>query len=76
MSSFVWTLTVDRTVGPLWYWTLRCWDDEVHQQDSLLGGAVKVGIDPQLACAIAMQECAARLEEICEERWVLPFPGE
>jgi hypothetical protein len=71
VSAFVFSMPVSSSVGGMWYWQLRCWDDEVNQQNTIAAGAVKAGCDPQLAVAAALEDCAQELARLARERWVL-----
>ena len=71
MSAFTLTLTVDDHVGGLWYWHLRCWDSDVHQHETLITGAVKSCLDPQVALGQALEDCAAEVQRLVNARWVL-----
>jgi hypothetical protein len=71
MSAYVLTLLVDGNVGGVWYWTLRCWDDDVQNQYTLATGSVKSCLDPQVALAQALYDGGHDVLELVSARWVL-----
>lgn len=71
MSSYVFSLHTDGSVGGLWYWSLRCWDDDVQDQQTLASGSVKAGFDPQVSLNDALDDCRHDLEVMIKDRWVL-----